>query len=301
MELPTMLTDNLAGILLSLSFLGMLGMLVWQAGLTYALRARLQNLHQSRAELEAQVAGHLAELSRIDARLAQEIAERKQAEHALWMSQFSLDKTADGVTWMTQDGQQIYVNDAACRIPGFTREELLALTVFDLDPTLSSAEWQRRWQHYKQQGSMTYERLYHRKDGHSFPVDVTMTYLEFQGKEYLCSFFRDISERKGAEAALRESEEHHRNVVERGNDGIFILQNDAIAYINPQMAAMLGYVPDEIKGVTFDCFIAVEDKSKVYEDYRRRIAGEPAPDHYEIGLIHKDGYRVAVELIEPSP
>lgn len=297
MGIPATLVSGQFGILLTLALVGVAGICyLRQRLLTRAFQRKFDVLQRANEDLKDEFDRRTAELSQVNARLVQEIAERKQAEQALWMAQFSLDKTADGVTWMTPDGRQVYVNDAACRMPGFAREELLALTVFDLDPNLSTAEWQRRWQHYKQHGSTMSERQYHRRDGSAFPVEVTMTHLEFQGNEYLCSFFRDISERKRSEAALRASEEHHRTVVERGNDGITIIKDAVIEYINPQMAAMLGYMPDDIRYMPFDRFITVADRAMVQEYYHHRVVGKPSPNRYEVNLLHREGYSVAVEI-----
>jgi diguanylate cyclase (GGDEF)-like protein/PAS domain S-box-containing protein len=127
---------------------------------------------------------------------------------------------------MDRTGNYLYANDAACTMTGFERGELLARTVFDLDPELTPDIWRQRWETYKQRGSITYETRHHRKDGGTFPVEVTTTYLEFYGKAYLCSFVRDTTERTHAAAQLRQLNEQltrQVNELEQRNRDITLL------------------------------------------------------------------------------
>jgi two-component system sensor histidine kinase ChiS len=135
-----------------------------------------------------------------------DIDERKRTEEALRLAQFSLDRSADGIIWLTPDGQFLYVNDAACEALGYRRQELLSLTVADINPDLQPMMvWQQRWETLKQQSFLTYESRHRHKSGYVFPVEVTANYLKFGGKEYLCASVRNITERKEAEAKLQEA------------------------------------------------------------------------------------------------
>lgn len=135
-----------------------------------------------------------------------DIDERKRTEEALRLAQFSLDRSADGIIWLTPEGQFLYVNDAACEALGYSREELLSLTVADINPDLQPmAVWQQRWETLKLQSFLTYESRHRHKNSLVFPVEVTANYLEFNGKEYLCASVRNITERKEAEAKLQEA------------------------------------------------------------------------------------------------
>lgn len=135
-----------------------------------------------------------------------DIDERKRTEEALRLAQFSLDRSADGIIWLTPEGQFLYVNDAACEALGYSREELLSLTVADINPDLQPmAIWRQRWETLKLQSFLTYESRHRHKNSLVFPVEVTANYLEFNGKEYLCASVRNITERKEAEAKLQEA------------------------------------------------------------------------------------------------
>jgi PAS domain S-box-containing protein len=133
-----------------------------------------------------------------------DITDRKRAEEALRLTQFSLDRAADAVFWVRSNAQLFYVNDAACRLLGYTHAELLSKTVHDINPTMSVERWPRHWKELKQRGSFTFESQQRTKDGRIIPVEISVNYLEFNGQEYNCAFARDITERKQAERALAQ-------------------------------------------------------------------------------------------------
>jgi two-component system cell cycle sensor histidine kinase/response regulator CckA len=106
----------------------------------------------------------------------------------------------------------------------------------------------------------------------------------------------EITERKRAEEALRESEEKYRNLVERANDGIAIIQDTLIKYINPRLAEISGYTFDEVAGKPFSVFIYPDEMPKVVDHYNRRMAGEQVPSIYETALRHKNGSKIDIEF-----
>jgi PAS domain S-box-containing protein len=107
---------------------------------------------------------------------------------------------------------------------------------------------------------------------------------------------RDVTERKQAEEALRESEEKYRNLVERADDGIAIVQDSVLKYINPAWASMSGYLAAELIDTPYRSHVWPDDLPSVFEHRQRRLDGEEEPITYEAGLVHKDGQRVPIEL-----
>ena len=140
----------------------------------------------------------------------EDITERKRAEKELRLAQFSLEHASDAVYWMNPQGRIVYVNQAACCSLGRSREELLSLSIPDIDPLFQKEAWGPHWEELKARGSLSFETQHQTKQGRVFPVEVTTNYLEFDGKEYSFAFVRDISERKRAEEALQESEQRYR-------------------------------------------------------------------------------------------
>ncbi|WP_017719239.1 ATP-binding protein [Kamptonema formosum] len=119
--------------------------------------------------------------------------------------QFSIDRAADAVFWVTPEAQFFYVNDQACLSLGYSREELLSMTLQDINPDFPAEVWPDYWDEIKQFGSFTIESRHQTKEGSIFPVEITVNYLEFNGKEYNCIFARDITERVRAVAELYQA------------------------------------------------------------------------------------------------
>lgn len=107
---------------------------------------------------------------------------------------------------------------------------------------------------------------------------------------------RDITQRTRLEVALRRSEAKYRSVVERGNDGIAILQDESIRYTNPQMAAMIGRTPEEMNGRPISDFLPEQLREDLIKLYHDRLLGQSGPERYEAFLDHASGGQVDVEL-----
>lgn len=129
-----------------------------------------------------------------------------QPEEELQITKFLMDRAADAVFWVNSDARFLYVNDAGCCMAGYSREELLSMNMHDVEPDFSPKVWSDYWRTIKQQGSLYFESL-HRTPGWSNPVEITVTYLEYHGREYGCIFVRDISKRKQAEVAQKRANE----------------------------------------------------------------------------------------------
>ena len=117
-----------------------------------------------------------------------DITERQRAEEELRLTQFSVEHASDDIFWMDPQGRIVYANEAACRSLGRSREELLSLSIPDIDPLFPKEAWGTFWEEIKARGSMTLETQHQTKQGRVFPVEVTANYLEFDGKEYAFAF-----------------------------------------------------------------------------------------------------------------
>ncbi len=137
--------------------------------------------------------------------VSRDVTERKRARDALQFTQFAVDHTADAAFWMTEDAKLFYVNEAACQALGYSREELLQMTVFDIDPAFTQSMWLENRRKLKAEKSIVLETVHRARDGRIYPVDIRANYLEFGGREYDCAFARDITDRKRAEEALRRN------------------------------------------------------------------------------------------------
>ena len=98
------------------------------------------------------------------------------------------------------------------------------------------------------------------------------------------------------EAALRESEDKFRRIVEFANVGIAIVQDARFRFVNPCCAAMYGYTADELLNTEFTGYCAPEERDRIAGFNVKRMKGEPAPPRYETAVLRKDGQRAYVDV-----
>ena len=146
------------------------------------------------------------------------ITERKLLEQSLRLTQLSVDRAAESVFWMTPDGKIVYVNDAACRTLGYTREEVLGKTVPDIVAHFPAAAWPAHWEDVKRRKTFSFETDYKTKDGRLLKTEVTVNYIQFEGREYKSATMRDITERKRAEEALANENKHSHLLAVLGRE-----------------------------------------------------------------------------------
>jgi PAS domain S-box-containing protein len=110
-------------------------------------------------------------------------------------------------------------------------------------------------------------------------------------------FINDVTERKTAEFLLRDSEEKYRTLINKIQDGVFILQDSRLKFVNEALANMIGYTVDELTDKDFLPLIAPEFRQMSLERYQKRQKDETVESEYELDILHKDGStRVTVNL-----
>jgi PAS domain S-box-containing protein len=128
--------------------------------------------------------------------------------------------------------------------------------------------------------------------------DVEGGYLELLPSviEKMLQQRRVLEERQQAEKELQESEKKYRSLVERANDGITIIQDGIIQYVNPSLAEIWGDTAQELVGTPFTDYIDPDELPIVLDRYNRRMKGEDISPIYETVLRRKDGGKVYAEL-----
>ena len=174
-----------------------------------------------------------------------DITARKRAEEQLRLTQYSVDHASDAVHWLDPQGRFVYVNEACSRSLGYSREELLRMSIAEIDPSLAKGGWELAWETLKARGSMTFETQHQGKEGRAFPVEVNANHLEFNGKEYSFAYARDITERKRVEEQLRKVSV----AVEQSPASVIITDVQGnIEYVNPKFTQLTGYTAEETIG-----------------------------------------------------
>lgn len=204
----------------------------------------------------------------------------------------------DGIYIISSEGFE-FVNPAFEKITGYTGKEVCTrgFNFFNLvhpsDQKLISNRKAAR--EASKPLSSLYEFRLINKEGSVRHVEVNTAPLSGK-KGRVLGILRDITECRLAVKALKENEEKYRSVVERAKEGIAIVQEGLIQYVNPFLEEMSGYKAEELLGTPFSRYIATNELPKVVDIYQRRMAGEPMVQTYESVVKRKDGQKRFVEF-----
>ncbi|MBL8036805.1 MAG: PAS domain S-box protein [Nitrospira sp.] len=178
-----------------------------------------------------------------------DITESRRLEEALRLTQFSVDQAVEAIMWLDPNARVFNVNDTACRMLEYSREELLGMTVHDIDPNFPVERWMDHWNYLKEQGSLTFEAKFWSRTGAVLETDVSVNYLLHEGKECACMILRDIGDRKRAEAELRRSHKFLRQVIDTAPNLIFAKdQAGRFAMANKAVADCYGTTVEDLIG-----------------------------------------------------
>ncbi|MFH1021540.1 MAG: PAS domain S-box protein [Pseudomonadota bacterium] len=179
----------------------------------------------------------------------QDITERKLAEQNIALLNFALSSVHEAAFLIDQYARFQYVNEEACRILGYTRDELLGLSVLDVDPDFPAERWLDHWNELRTRQALTFEGHHKTKDGRIFPVEIYANYFEYDEQGYNLAMVRDISERKRAEEALRKSEEFNRNILATVDEGFIVVDRGyRILSANKAFCDMMQSSEDQVVG-----------------------------------------------------
>ncbi|HXJ87497.1 MAG TPA: PAS domain S-box protein [Candidatus Binatia bacterium] len=222
--------------------------------------------------------------------LLRDLTDQKKSDQALQLFRRLIDESNDAVEVVDPLTLRFLdMNDKTCRDLGYKREELLGMTVFDIDPNVGPSSEVALREKVRAEGSIVKESIHRRKDGSTFPVEVSITYVELE-RNYLVTVARDITERKRAEDVLRESEDRYRDLVEHSED--LVCTHDLRGHllsVNPAARRLLGYEIDELLMTSMRDFIAPEFRPQ-FDQYLEKIQAKGA-DSGCLCVLTKDGRR----------
>jgi len=229
--------------------------------------------------------------------IARDITERRRAEAALRASEerYRLLFEMESAAVVLVDAETLHlvdVNLAAVQMYGYSRDELLRLAATDLSNEPESTAPSIR----DGKGTLNIPLRWHRrKDGTIFPVEITANRLELDGRQIVLATIRDITERKRAEQALRDSEEQYRAIFNASADALVLRDADfRIVDVNATYEAMSGYTRDTVVGNDRVFANPPADAEAIRALHARALAGEPIV--FETTLLRQDGARYDLEL-----
>ncbi|HZV82968.1 MAG TPA: PAS domain S-box protein, partial [Geobacteraceae bacterium] len=237
----------------------------------------------------------------------QDITERKQTERKLIDNEVKyrnlFDSAMDAIFILDMNGYFIDVNKAAYTRLGYTKDELLALHISQLDPPEFATRIPERLQAIREKGAAVFESAHLRKDGSIMPVEINSRMYEFEGKQVYFSVIRDITERKQAEAALREVETIFNLFLEYSPIYVFFKdENIMVSRVSRNFEKLLGRPLDQIIGKNMEELFPRDLARKMVADDRKVLCeGVPIEIEEELGGRSYRTFKFPIYLEGRSP
>ncbi|MEJ2544140.1 MAG: PAS domain S-box protein [Calditrichaceae bacterium] len=182
--------------------------------------------------------------------ISRDISSRYLNEEKIKILQFGVDKSKISISQIGENGRIQYANDYLCQQSGYTREELLKLSISDIDATMGLSQWKKNREKIKAGMSNTFESIQINKDGTRIPVEITVNYFKYNNELISFSFARYIAEQKAIREQLHESEKRFRTLVEQSTDGMILTDlSGKILEVNNRTCKSLGYKVKELIGL----------------------------------------------------
>ncbi len=210
----------------------------------------------------------------------------------------TLAETTDCAIFVWREGL-VYVNPALSTITGYSRDELLVLTAWEGIIHPDDRERVRANGRARLRGESVprhYEFRIRTKSGEERWVDFTAGTIRYNGEAAVLGTAFDVTDRKRAEQALRESEENLRTVAGNANDGILVHIHGHVVFANLCLGEIIGYATADLPGRHIRDFFRPDEYTKINQRYQSRLQGANVPNQYETLLLKKDGTEVPVEI-----
>jgi len=223
------------------------------------------------------------------------ITANKRAEKSEMQARDILQTAMDSFWIIDMNGKFIDVNDITCKTLGYTREEMLTMSIADIEVIEDVEQTNRRIRKIIETGEDRFESKHRCKNGRIIDVEVSVKMQPFQN--LMVTFAHDITSRKQVVAELTRSEERFNLAIKASNDGLFdwnLETNDI--YYSPAWKKMLGYEDHELANdfSVWENTTEPEDVKKSWELQKKLISKEIDRFVLEFKMKHKDGYWVDI-------
>lgn len=203
----------------------------------------------------------------------------------------TLEHSADSIYWIEKNGKIIFANATAASRLGYTKDELLNLSVHDIDPHYSKEDWSAHWESLRHCRNKTIESFHIDKAGQEFPVEISINYMEVDGREYHTVYARDVSKQREIERLLRESEERCRLTLDATSNGIWDknLQTGE-THFGAKWASSLGYKEEDLEQgrINWQDLLHPDDKEKTLKALKEHLEGKSDSYCQEFRLLNSN-------------
>jgi len=191
-----------------------------------------------------------------------------------------------------------YANEGALRNLGYSMNELTTMTSVDLKPHFTEKSFRLTLLPLilGQKPRLIFETIHRRRDGTTYPVEVHLQLMGDQSKPTFLAIINDITERKRAELALRDSEEMFRSVFELSPIGKTMTAEDGSLRVNRAFAEMLGYSVTELETINWRQLTHPDDIRKSDDAAQALVSGKGKRVSFEKRYLHKNGKIVWAQL-----
>ena len=237
-------------------------------------------------------------------KITRDLTERREREQQLELFRTLLDQCNDSVLVIEpHTGRFLDANETACRRLGYDHDELVGLSVPDIERIFDDREdWRSHVETVKSEGTVTVEGEHRRKDGTTHPAEVNVTYVELD-RDYMIAVARDVTERKETERQLREREraleqyrEYTNDVLDAIDDVFYVIDEDGtLRRWNESAVDVTGYDRGEIESMDVREFFEPADRDAISNAVEEGL--ETGRTRVEAAIRTKSGERIPYEFV----
>ncbi len=253
-----------------------------------------------------QLLDEIGDLRQRVARLEAADNARKIAEEALLESESRymklFENAMDAMFIINAEGEHagliVSANQAAADMHGYAIDEIVGKNINEIAAEDGKKNAHSRLERFMSGKWINEEHFHRKKNGEIFPIEMHAGLIVFGDKKFIIAIDRDITKRRQAEKALRESEERFRIIIENSYDMITVIDRDGrVRYLNPSIEEFSGYSVEEVSNNSIENLFHPDDFPKAMKLIDDTLKNPDTPLSNEFRLKHKDGSWLVVEAI----
>lgn len=237
--------------------------------------------------------------------IIQDINEKKIHESALRESeerfQSVVDHVGDGYELLDGNGRFVDVNETTCLMLGYTREEMLRMSVMDIDPINDRSRFAALFHSLIGTPAITFETRHRRKDGTELPVEITASVIRLSDGYFSLAMVRDITNRKKIEDEKSLYQEELERFFDLDPDLVCIASTDGyFKKLNHAWEKTLGFSTAELLASPFESFIHPDDIEPTRTEVARQLGGQRTINFINRYRTKRGDYRLFEWVASPS-